>query len=48
MKKFILPEEIRNALLAYLLTRPMQEVENGVQLLRNLEEIKKQDEKKAV
>ena len=35
-------EENRDALLAYLLSRPMAEVENGVALLRNLE---KTDEK---
>lgn len=39
MKFYKISEEVRNALIAYLLTRPMQEIEMGVQALRNLEEI---------
>ena len=33
-------EEHKESLLAYLLTRPMQEIEAGVYILRELEKIK--------
>ncbi|MEM4379919.1 MAG: hypothetical protein QXL01_04445 [Thermoplasmatales archaeon] len=39
MKNYLISEEIRNALLQYLLNRPMIEVELGVQALRNLPEV---------
>lgn len=35
--RFIISEELRQALLAYLLTRPMQEVRQGVEALENLQ-----------
>lgn len=40
MKFYKINEEVRNAILDYLLTRPMHEVEKGVYVLRMLEEIK--------
>lgn len=37
MTTYLLPENVRDGLLAYLVTRPMQEVEAGVAALRNLQ-----------
>lgn len=37
--ELLLPVEVRDALVAYLLTRPMNEVEQGVWALRNLEAV---------
>lgn len=34
-----IPEQLRNALIDYLLSRPMSEVEGAVAALRNLEKI---------
>ena len=38
MKTYLLPEVVLEAILAYLLGRPMAEVEQGVAALRSLEE----------
>jgi flagellar basal body-associated protein FliL len=38
--EYKISKEIRDAILNYLLSRPMAEVESGVQALRQLEEIK--------
>lgn len=46
MKNYLISEEIRNAILQYLLSRPMIEVELGVQALRNLPEVKDSQEEK--
>lgn len=35
-QKFVIQAEQRDAILAYFMTRPMQEVENGVIMLRTL------------
>lgn len=40
MKKFIIEEEALKAILAYLATRPYQEVFQGIQLLMALPELK--------
>lgn len=34
-----IPEQLRNALIDYLLSRPMSEVEGAVAALRNLEKV---------
>ncbi len=39
MKQYIMTEQIRKSLLGYLLTRPMQDVEGGVNMLRTLPEL---------
>jgi hypothetical protein len=38
MKQYLLPENIRAALLAYLMDRPYREVADGVQALLTLKE----------
>lgn len=38
-KTFLLPEDIRNALLGYLVQRPYSEVAKGVQMLEGLPEL---------
>ena len=38
-KIYILPEAVKEVLLEYLINRPMNEVEAGVNVLRNLKEI---------
>ena len=37
-KTYLINEDTRKAILDYLLSRPMKEVENGVNALRGLEE----------
>lgn len=39
-KKFIITEDIIKAIIAYLSTRPYQEVVKGIELLTNLPELK--------
>lgn len=43
MKYYKISEEVVKALLGYLYSRPFSEVEAGVVVLRNLEEIKEPD-----
>lgn len=39
MKSYVLPEDVRNGLLAYLVSRPYGEVANGVRALEALAEL---------
>jgi hypothetical protein len=40
MKQYKINEEVLNAILVYLMTRPYQDVANGIKMLQSLEEIK--------
>lgn len=44
MKIFLLPEDLRNGLVAYLSQQPFKDVSTGVQALLTLEEYTEEDE----
>lgn len=44
MKKYIIPEDVLKALIAYLSDRPYKEVANGLAALDRLQELKEKDE----
>ena len=46
MKEYIIPEELVQALLSYLKSRPYIEVFEGVQALESLKAIEKEEESK--